>query len=29
MTGRARSVVLVAQAQKFNERGLNVVVPAG
>ena len=29
MIGRARSVVLVAQAQKFNERGLNVVVPAG
>jgi DeoR family transcriptional regulator of aga operon len=28
MIGRARSVVLVAQSQKFNERGLNVVVPA-
>ena len=28
MIGRARFVVLVAQAQKFNERGLNVVVPA-
>jgi DeoR family transcriptional regulator of aga operon len=29
MIGRARSVLLVAQAQKFNERGLNVIVPAG
>lgn len=29
MITRARSVVLVAQSQKFNERGLNVVVPAG
>lgn len=28
MIGRARSVLLVAQSQKFNERGLNVVVPA-
>jgi DeoR family transcriptional regulator of aga operon len=29
MIDRARSVVLVAQAQKFAERGLNVIVPAG
>lgn len=29
MIGRARSVLLIAQAQKFNERGLNVIVPAG
>jgi DeoR/GlpR family transcriptional regulator of sugar metabolism len=29
MIGRARSVVLVAQAEKFDERGLNVIVPAG
>ena len=29
MIGRARSVLLVAQSQKFNERGLNVIVPAG
>lgn len=28
MIGRARSVLLLAQGQKFNERGLNVVVPA-
>lgn len=28
MIERARSVLLVAQSQKFNERGLNVVVPA-
>jgi len=28
MIDRARSVLLVAQAQKFNERGLNVIVPA-
>jgi DeoR/GlpR family transcriptional regulator of sugar metabolism len=27
MIGRARSVLLLAQGQKFNERGLNVVVP--
>lgn len=29
MIDRARSVLLVAQAQKFDERGLNVIVPAG
>jgi DeoR/GlpR family transcriptional regulator of sugar metabolism len=29
MIDRARSVMLVAHAQKFNERGLNVIVPAG
>jgi DeoR/GlpR family transcriptional regulator of sugar metabolism len=29
MIDRARSVVLVAQAQKFNERGLNVIAPVG
>jgi DeoR/GlpR family transcriptional regulator of sugar metabolism len=29
MIDRARSVLLVAQSQKFNERGLNVIVPAG
>jgi DeoR/GlpR family transcriptional regulator of sugar metabolism len=29
MIERARSVLLVAQAQKFDERGLNVIVPAG
>jgi DeoR/GlpR family transcriptional regulator of sugar metabolism len=29
MIDRARSVLLVAQAQKFEERGLNVIVPAG
>jgi len=29
MIDRARSVVLVAQAEKFDERGLNVIVPAG
>ena len=28
MIDRARSVLLVAQAQKFDERGLNVIVPA-
>jgi DeoR/GlpR family transcriptional regulator of sugar metabolism len=28
MIDRARHVVLVAQSQKFNERGLNVIVPA-
>jgi DeoR/GlpR family transcriptional regulator of sugar metabolism len=29
MIDRARSVLLVAHAQKFDERGLNVIVPAG
>jgi DeoR/GlpR family transcriptional regulator of sugar metabolism len=29
MIGRARTVLLVAQAQKFDERGLNVIVAAG
>ncbi len=29
MIDRARSVLLVAQAQKFDERGLNVIVAAG
>ena len=28
MIARARTVVLVAAAQKFDERGLNVIVPA-
>jgi DeoR family transcriptional regulator of aga operon len=28
MIDRARTVLLVAQAQKFDERGLNVIVPA-
>jgi DeoR/GlpR family transcriptional regulator of sugar metabolism len=28
MIGRARTVLLVAQAQKFDARGLNVIVPA-
>ena len=29
MIERARTVLLVAHAQKFDERGLNVIVPAG
>jgi DeoR/GlpR family transcriptional regulator of sugar metabolism len=29
MIGRARTVVLVADSHKFDEHGLNVVVPAG
>jgi DeoR/GlpR family transcriptional regulator of sugar metabolism len=28
MVGRARTVSLVADAHKFDERGLNVIVPA-
>ena len=28
MVAHARAVVLVAQAHKFSERGLNVIVPA-